>query len=295
MRARRSAAGRKSAPARARRCDQSVASARRHLALISTGEKYAIASRGAFKAEGAWLWTVKDWIDRRWMRMYQDVEAMIARMPAQPGAAASAVEEMRCGGCAAKIGPGPLSRALSRLAPAPASPDIVIGLEAPDDAAVLTAPAGKNLVQTVDFFRSFINDPFVFGEIAANHALNDIFAMGGTAAFRTGDRRGAGRRFDQDGRGPLPVARRRAPVSNREGVALVGGHSSEGADLALGLSVTGEIAPDKIIRKGGLRAGDALILTRPLGTGILFAAAMRARAKAGWIEAALAENASLQP
>jgi selenide,water dikinase len=74
---------------------------------------------------------------------------------------------------------------------------------------------------------------------------------------------------------------------DREGVALVGGHSSEG-ELALGFSVTGEVAPDRILRKGGLQPGDALILTRPLGTGILFAAAMRAKARAPWIEAALA-------
>ena len=76
---------------------------------------------------------------------------------------------------------------------------------------------------------------------------------------------------------------------DREGVTLVGGHSSEGADLALGLSVTGEVAPGRIVRKGGLKPTDALILTRPLGTGILFAAAMRARAQGGWIEAALNE------
>jgi selenide,water dikinase len=76
---------------------------------------------------------------------------------------------------------------------------------------------------------------------------------------------------------------------DRESVALVGGHSSEGADLALGLSVTGEVSPDKVIRKGGLKPGDALVLTRPLGTAILFAAAMRARAEASWIEAALSE------
>ena len=75
---------------------------------------------------------------------------------------------------------------------------------------------------------------------------------------------------------------------DREGVALVGGHSGEG-ELALGLSVTGEVAPDRILRKGGLKTGDALILTRPLGTGVLFAAAMRAKARARWIEAALAE------
>ena len=92
-----------------------------HLALISTGERYAVASRGVLKAEGAWLWTVKDWIDRRWMRMYQDTDRMIARMSQRKPAtstSAAALEEMRCGGCAAKVGPGPLSRALARLSPA---------------------------------------------------------------------------------------------------------------------------------------------------------------------------------
>src|ERR671927_395271 len=86
---------------------------------------------------------------------------------------------MRCGGCAAQIGPAPLAPAVARL---PAGPPRggFIGRDAPDDAAVLRVPAGKHLVQTVDFIRAFIDDPFVFGEIAANHALNDVFAMGGT-------------------------------------------------------------------------------------------------------------------
>jgi selenide,water dikinase len=261
---------------------------RRHLALISTGERYAVASRGGFKAEAAWLWTLKNWIDRRWMRMYLDVDAMAARMPAPPTEPISAIEEMRCGGCAAKIGPGPLSRALARLAPAKNTSGVIIGLDAPDDAAVLAASPDKNLVQTVDFFRAFIDDPYVFGEIAANHALNDVFAMGGTPRFALATA--------VVPPGPAPqveealfqlLAGARACL-DREGVALAGGRSSEG-ELALGLSVTGEIAPDKIVRKGGLNSGDALILTRPLGTGILFAAAMRARAKAQWIEAALAE------
>jgi selenide, water dikinase len=263
---------------------------RRHLALISTGERYAVASRGAFKAEGAWLWALKDWIDRRWMRMYQDVDAMVARMAARPSTAESiAIDDMRCGGCAAKIGPGPLSRALARLAPGQASSDVLLGLDAPDDAAVLAAPAGKSLVQTVDFFRAFIDDPFVFGEIAANHALNDIFAMGGAPRFALATAvvpAAHSAKMEEDLFQMLAGAR---ACLDREGVALVGGHSSEGADLALGLSVTGEIDPEKIVRKAGLKTGDTLILTRPLGTGILFAAAMRARAKADWIEGALLE------
>jgi selenide,water dikinase len=260
---------------------------RQHLALISTGERYAVASRGWMKAEGAWLWTVKDWIDRRWMRMYQDTDRMIARMAARkPAVSANNNEEMRCGGCAAKVGPGPLWRALARLSPVSAD-DVVVGLDAPDDAAVIASPIGKHLVQTVDFFRAFIDDPHVFGEIAANHALNDIFAMGGTprhalatAVVPTGPSAKVEETLFQ------LLAGARACL-DREGVALVGGHSSEG-ELAIGFSVTGEVAPDRITRKGGLKTGHVLILTRPLGTGILFAAAMRGRAKASWINAALA-------
>ena len=261
---------------------------RRHLALISTGERYAVASRGPFKAEGAWLWKLKDWIDRRWMAMYQDIDAMAARMPPPAAPPVAAIEEMRCGGCAAKIGPGPLSRALAHLESAPSASGVVVGLDAPDDAAVLVAPPGKNLVQTVDFFRAFIDDPYVFGEIAANHALNDVFAMGGTPRFALATAvvpQGAARQVEEALFQLLAGAR---ACLDREGVTLAGGHSSEG-ELALGLSVTGGIAPDKIVRKSGLKSGDALILTRPLGTGILFAAAMRARAHAPWIEAALAE------
>jgi selenide,water dikinase len=259
---------------------------KRHLALISTGEKYAVASRGALAFEGRWLWTLKDTIDRRWMRMYQDVDRMTARMAAHsPDPAASAPVEMRCGGCAAKVGPGPLSRALARLAPA--EPDgVLVGLDAPDDAAVI-APSSGHLVQTVDFFRAFIDDPYVFGQIAANHALNDVFAMGGTPRHALATAvvpPGASDRVEETLFQLLAGAR---ALLDSEGVALVGGHSGEG-ELALGFAVTGEVVPDRILRKGGLKPGDALVLTRPLGTGILFAAAMRARARAPWVEAALA-------
>lgn len=263
---------------------------RRHLALISTGERYAVASRGFFKAEGAWLWRLKDWIDRRWMRVYQDAAAMAARMaPAAPAHVNKEVEDMRCGGCAAKVGPGPLSRALARLDPPPGDDSVVIGLGAPDDAAVLRPPAGRYVVQTVDFFRAFIDDPFLFGEIAASHALNDVFAMGGTPrhALATAVVPHGASHIVEDTLFQLLAGARRC--LDREQVTLVGGHSSEGEALSFGLSVTGDVEPQRIIRKGGLQRGDLLVLTRPLGTGILFAAMMRAWASSGAVAAALAE------
>jgi selenide,water dikinase len=262
---------------------------RRYLALISTGERYAVASRGWFKAEGAWVWTLKDWIDRRWMRMYQDAGVMMARMHAAAAVApAAGPADMRCGGCGSKIGPAPLSHALSRLAPARGD-DIVIGLDAPDDAAVTAPRPGRHLVQTVDFFRAFVDDPYVFGEIAANHALSDIYAMGGEPrhALATAVIPPASAGKTAEALFQLLAGAR--DCLDRDGVALVGGHSSEGMELAFGLSVTGDVDPAKILRKSGLRPGDALVLTRPLGTGILFAAAMQARSRAGWIAAALDE------
>ncbi len=258
-----------------------------HLALISTGERYAVASRGPFKIEGAWVWTLKDWIDRHWMRMYQDTDAMLARMP-KPRVEALSMEGMRCGGCAAKIGPAPLSRALARLAP-PIAGGVVLGLEAPDDAAVMAAPKSGHLVQSVDFFRAFVDDPFLFGEIAANHALNDIYAMGGTPRHALATvvvPAGPAGKVEEAVFQLLSGAR---ACLDREGIALVGGHSSEGADLSIGFSVTGEVAPDRITRKAGLGKNNVLILTRPLGTGILFAAAMRGKAGAPVIAAALEE------
>jgi selenide,water dikinase len=264
---------------------------RRHLALISTGERYAVASRGPFKAEGGWVWKWKDWIDRRWMRMYQDVDRMMAQMSAwQSQVHVSGVkrEEMRCRGCGAKIGPGPLSRVLLRLSPEQ-SEDIIVGLDAPDDAAVTVPTEGKSLVQTVDFFPAFIDDPYLLGEIAANHALNDVFAMAGEPRYALATvvvPPGPASKVEEELFQLLSGAR---ACLDREDVELIGGHSSEGAEVAIGLSVTGEVRPDRIVRKAGLKANDALVLTKPLGTGILFAAAMRARAKAPWVAMALSE------
>ncbi len=265
------------------------------LGLISTGDKYAIASRGGMSYESVLLWKLKDWIDVKFMRKFNDLPEMDEQVDAPQLATgiadAKAIQElstlaMRCGGCGAKVGSTILSRVLQRL-PDEQRDDVLIGRNLPDDCAMLVVPSGKVMVQSVDYFRAFIDDSYTFGAIAANHALGDIFAMGAEAqsvlAIAT-----------------VPYGRERIveetlydvmagamSIIQPAGAVLVGGHSSEGAELSFGLTVNGLIDPDKVWRKSGLQAGDALILTKPIGTGTLFAADMRGKAKGRWIDAAI--------
>jgi selenide,water dikinase len=272
---------------------------RRWLALISTGDRHAVASRGRLFARGDWVWRWKDWIDRRFMRRFGEFAAMaeVAQAP-QPLAipldeseqtqAISAIA-MRCGGCGAKVGATVLARALADVHPIERD-DVLIGLHAPDDAAVLRVPPGRALVHTVDFFRAVVDDPWIFGRIAANHALGDIFAMGGEAQSATAIATvppGLESKVEDT---VFQMMAGAVEVLNEAGCALVGGHTGEGRELALGFAINGLIDErlDGVMRKGGLRPGDALILTKPIGTGTLFAAHARLAARGRWIDAALA-------
>jgi selenide, water dikinase len=272
------------------------------LALISTGDQYAIASRAWLGFAGAWVWQWKDWIDKRFMRKFQDFPKMDAHAPKPAASSAQSSvkltnEEslqaisaiaMRCGGCGAKVGASVLSRALGNLHPYETDA-VIIGLKDPDDAAVVRVPPGKAMVHSVDFFRAFIDDPYIFGKVAANHALGDIWAMGATAQSATaiatvppGLEAKVEDVLTQMMTGAMEI------LSDAQ-CALVGGHTGEGKELALGFAINGLIDddPTKILRKGGMQPGDVLILTKPIGTGTLFAAHAQLAAKGRWIDGAL--------
>jgi selenide,water dikinase len=270
---------------------------RRWLALISTGDRHAVASRGALYTRGDWVWRWKDSIDRRFMRKF--TQFMPMRAAPQPDASAIPLTEteqaqaisaiaMRCGGCGAKVGATVLSRALASVQPIERA-DVLIGLHAPDDAAVVRVPPGKAMVHSVDFFRAFIDDPWLFGRIAANHALGDIFAMGAEPQSATAIATvppGLEAKVEDIVYQMMAGA---VSVLNEAGCALVGGHTGEGSELALGFAINGLIDESLagVMTKGGMRPGDALLLTKPIGTGTLFAAHARLMARGRWIDAAL--------
>jgi len=164
---------------------------------------------------------------------------------------------------------------------------VLVGLEAPDDGAVITTGNGDAAVHTVDFFRSMIDDPYIFGQVAATHSLSDIYAMGAEATSALAIVSVPPGREASVEETLTHLMAGAAVVLRDADVALVGGHTSEGAELALGFSVNGRADPSRVLRKSGLRPGDRLILTKALGTGTLFAADMRHRARGRWIEAAV--------
>ena len=264
------------------------------LYLISTGDENAVGTRNGVTFTGTWVWRLKDWIDRRFMQKFNALPEMAAVVagPHVQVADTAAMKEisamaMRCGGCGAKVGATVLSRALGSIEPL-SRDDVILGLDAPDDAAVVDVGGPKLAVHSVDYFRAIIDDPYLFGKIAVNHALGDIFAMGAepqTALAIATVPYGIEAKVEAD----LTAMMTGANEMLREaGCALVGGHTSEGAELSLGFAVNGLIPREQVLRKGGLVPGDVLILTKPLGTGTLLAADMRGKAKARWVMGAIA-------
>jgi len=246
---------------------------RDYLKLVSTGGRGAVADKFGLRSGGGWLWRVKDRIDRKFMAMFTAGTAMTQPPPPPSPPYVTGLREAMgdkplCGGCGAKLGAEGLAAALAGL-PAPRRSDVLSGRG--DDAAVLKAGQGVQVI-TTDHLRAFVHDPRLMARLAAIHALGDIFAMGAQpqAALaqvilpRLSDTLAA--------RSLAEIMDAAAEVFSEAGADVVGGHSSIGAELTIGFTVTG--LAGQPIAKSGAQPGDVLILTKPLGTGTILAAEM---------------------
>ncbi len=246
----------------------------RYLKLISLGRKAAVADKYRFAPKGAWAWNWKDRIDRAFMDRLNETTPMRRTLSAPRIATASKSDTPLCGGCGAKVGSEVLDAALEKL-DVLARNDVETG--SGDDAAVLTS-SGAAQVITTDHLRAFWPDPFVMSRIAMVHALSDVLAMGAnpqavlaqiTLPHMTDEKQA-----------PLleEILVAANDVASSAGATLVGGHTTMGAELTLGFTVTG-LLHRKALTLSGAKPGDALVLTKPIGSGTILAAAMQGEAR----------------
>ena len=251
------------------------------LKLVSLGGRAALAEKAGWTWSGPMMWRWKDRIDRRFMDRLRDLPAM---EPARPpkGAARGVAAEMAgpapCGGCGAKLGAGALSG--------------ILGGKPGDDAAVLHMGGVRQVIST-DHLRGFAHDPVLVARAAAIHAMGDIWAMGARPQAALASvilpRMAAGLQ------GPWleEVMAAARDIFAAEGAEVVGGHSSMGAELTLGFTVTGVLERDPITLAGA-RPGDALILSRGIGSGVVLAAEMALRATGREVAATWAQMTTAQ-
>ena len=265
------------------------------MSLLATGDGRAIGQYKGRAAIGSWVWKVKDYIDRKFMRMHQVYDPMMTA-EVKP---ADDTPTMKCRGCGGKVGAGVLAAALERLATSytPEGTDDVskrsatlaqIGLDEPDDAAVLDLTDGPANVVSVDFFQAFLSDPFLVGRVAALNALSDIWAMGadavGALAMVTLPEAAPGLQTETlfqllaGGVHELSLA----------GAELLGGHTIESQDMTVGYTTMGRFADGvAAFRKNGVKPGDVFVLTKPLGTGTVLAGLGEGNCRSEWVDAML--------
>jgi selenide,water dikinase len=191
-------------------------------------------------------------------------------------------QHVKAGGCASKLAPGSLAAVLSRL-PRQTDPNLLVGFETSDDAGIYRIAPNLALVQTVDFFTPLVDDPYTFGQIAATNALSDVYAMGGrpvTALSMVC--------FPQDGDLDILEQIMLGGMSKmvEASCVVVGGHSVRDSEIKFGYAVTGLINPDCVLTNAGAMQGDALILTKPIGTGVITTALKQGNAKPEWVAGA---------
>ena len=258
----------------------------RYLKLISLGGKSAIAERGGWTISGKALWHRKDRIDRAFMDKFTSFPDMAA--PTLTGAAQGVAEIVNqaplCGGCGAKVSGDVLKDTLAAL-PATTRTDVLTG--AGDDAAILQTGSATQVIST-DHLRAFTNDPIAFTEITALHAMGDIWAMGAAPQAAVMNVTLPHMSDALQRRTMALIMEAATRVITDTGAALVGGHSTMGAEMSLGFTLTGLVDADPIT-KAGAQPGDALILTRAIGSGVLLAGEMQMKANGRDVAQLLAE------
>ncbi|MGB3404384.1 MAG: selenide, water dikinase SelD [Microcoleaceae cyanobacterium] len=258
---------------------QSFIPQQQFLILIGTGDEKAIASRDWLRlGPYSFLWKWKDYIDRKFMDQFRNLSIDMNN---------SKSSEMHCNGCGAKVGHSILQQVLNRIPSQSQREDILIGLNHADDAAVIQVPNNQIMVQTVDYFKALIDDPYLFGKITANHCLNDLFAMGATPQSALAIVTLPYGSQTQKEEILYQLLLGATEVLNTASAVLVGGHTTEDKDLAFGLTCNGLITQNKLLKKQGLKPGNLLILTKALGIGTLFAADMNLQCKGRWIQTAI--------
>jgi selenide, water dikinase len=195
----------------------------------------------------------------------------------------------KAAGCAAKLSPSMLDAVLKKL-PAQRNPNVLVGFETSDDAAVYQLTDDLAIVQTVDFFTPIVDDPALFGQVAATNSLSDVYAMGGVPisalTILAYPAAGAPEVLEQILRGGLS----KMVEAN---CTVVGGHSIRDDEIKFGYAVTGTIHPKHIWKNVGARPGDVLILTKPIGTGVISTALKQERAEPSWVVSATASMTRL--
>ncbi|MBL8957573.1 MAG: selenide, water dikinase SelD [Myxococcaceae bacterium] len=211
-------------------------------------------------------------------------------MPDEPAPPVRLTQLSNCAGCAAKIRPDVLHQVLSGLPRVKKSREVLVGFETSDDAAVVRLNATQAVVETVDFFPPVVDDPYAYGQIAAANAMSDIWAMGARALFSLNVVA-----FPKDQ--PIEVLQEilagGAAKAKEAGIPILGGHSVQSPEPKYGMAVTGLVHPKKVLTNAGGRAGDVLILTKPIGTGIATTAIKRGMATPALEQRVTAQMAQL--
>ncbi len=264
------------------------------LTLLNLGDGSALGAKWGTSFEGRWVMNLKDRIDRKFMEKFQVLDDAGGTTSEFSRMDRTAMEAMVCGGCAAKAGQTTLDRALGRLreelGAGGGNGSVRLGLDQSDDAAAFATPRGDVVVSSVDWFKAFSGDHWLNGKVAAANALSDLFATGAEPRYAMALVNLPEDETAEAGAETLyQLLAGARSLLDELGVALLGGHTTVGPELTVGFSVEGHPIGDRLLTLDGLEAGDALYLTKRLGSGVVLRGVMLGQGRGAWLQAATAQ------